>query len=366
MFLAPGLLLLTVYSLPAHALLLCDPATSEPLECSQNSCKGLRYCEGYSYGACIPTNASTISCQVCGRSGFKTCSGFTVDPDSCDAYQSELCNQCDDDGDGAIDEGLTGGPCTMPNGCSGVVACSANGPICVWSPGSRKTCASCGEGGTAACRPDGSFGPCQAATASIELPCNGCDDDLDGVEIGHVGAAELCNGMDDNCDGRLDEGPRLVEGEVCQISAACTCQPTTCAALGKNCGAVSDGCGGALNCGNCMSPQTCGGGGVSNVCGCQPLPQWQACQGKTCGTAPDGCGGTVTCGTCMSGQVCLPTQNCCTPMSQAVACKGRVCGTVSDGCGGTYLCGTCAKGQVCQSGACEDDPCNYSSCLPTE
>src|SRR5207244_9689704 len=48
-------------------------------------------------------------------------------------------------------------------------------------------------------------------------------------------------------------------------TAACT--PTTCAAQGKNCGTISDGCGGTLTCGVCTAPQTCGGGGVANVCG---------------------------------------------------------------------------------------------------
>ncbi len=47
--------------------------------------------------------------------------------------------------------------------------------------------------------------------------------------------------------------------------AACT--PTTCAAQGKTCGALSDGCGGTLACGACTAPATCGGGGVANVCG---------------------------------------------------------------------------------------------------
>jgi peptidoglycan/xylan/chitin deacetylase (PgdA/CDA1 family) len=45
------------------------------------------------------------------------------------------------------------------------------------------------------------------------------------------------------------------------------CTPTTCSAQGKNCGTISDGCGGTLTCGSCTSPQTCGGGGVANVCG---------------------------------------------------------------------------------------------------
>lgn len=51
------------------------------------------------------------------------------------------------------------------------------------------------------------------------------------------------------------------------IIAGGTCAPTTCAAQGKNCGTISDGCGGTLVCGSCTSPQTCGGGGVVNVCG---------------------------------------------------------------------------------------------------
>jgi hypothetical protein len=34
-----------------------------------------------------------------------------------------------------------------------------------------------------------------------------------------------------------------------------------------NCGQVGDGCGNVLNCGTCTAPDTCGGGGVANVCG---------------------------------------------------------------------------------------------------
>ena len=51
---------------------------------------------------------------------------------------------------------------------------------------------------------------------------------------------------------------------VTPSTAACT--PTTCAAQGKNCGTILDGCGGSLVCGSCTAPQTCGGGGVANVC----------------------------------------------------------------------------------------------------
>ena len=49
--------------------------------------------------------------------------------------------------------------------------------------------------------------------------------------------------------------------------APAPCTPTTCAAQGKNCGTIPDGCGGTLTCGVCTAPLTCGGGGVANVCG---------------------------------------------------------------------------------------------------
>ena len=53
-------------------------------------------------------------------------------------------------------------------------------------------------------------------------------------------------------------------GYTCQINGTCTknpCVPATCASLGRNCGTVSDGCGGTLTCGNynggCQTGYTC-------------------------------------------------------------------------------------------------------------
>ena len=91
-----------------------------------------------------------------------------------------------------------------------------------------------------------------------------------------------------------------------------TCAPITCAALGKNCGSLSDGCGGTLNCGTCGGSQTCGGGGKANVCG-PCLPTTCADQGKTCGGIPDGCGSWLNCGTCSGTQTCggAGTANVC-------------------------------------------------------
>lgn len=82
------------------------------------------------------------------------------------------------------------------------------------------------------------------------------------------------------------------------------CQPKTCQQLGFDCGEVaSDGCGGTLNCGTCVAPSTCGGGGKANVCGCMPRTQCTFEEGE-CGVAPNGCGGFISCGTCQEPEVC--------------------------------------------------------------
>jgi GH18 family chitinase len=88
-----------------------------------------------------------------------------------------------------------------------------------------------------------------------------------------------------------------------QFSSSCT--PTTCAAQGKECGTIADGCGGNLNCGSCTSPESCGGGtpSVANVCGCTPTVTC-AGAGKNCGSIADGCGGSLNCGTCTSPATC--------------------------------------------------------------
>src|SRR5438067_242297 len=72
--------------------------------------------------------------------------------------------------------------------------------------------------------------------------------------------------------------------------------PSTCMALGAECGDVADGAGGVLHCGACTAPMTCGGGGTANHCGC--TPRSCAAQNKTCGTLDDGCGHALDCGAC--------------------------------------------------------------------
>ena len=117
------------------------------------------------------------------------------------------------------------------------------------------------------------------------------------------GGMVLMGGAVFSCGGTVSEPPAAREPFAPASSLACQAQ--TCQSLAKNCGPVSDGCGGVLECGACGSGQRCGGGGGPNVCGygaCTPASCAE--QGKDCGSVSDGCGNMVVCGTCGAGQVC--------------------------------------------------------------
>ncbi len=83
-----------------------------------------------------------------------------------------------------------------------------------------------------------------------------------------------------SCCGTSGKNGVCVEESGAKFGVCCTPDCT-----GKECG--DDGCGGS--CGTCTAPQTCGGGGTVNVCGCTPRTTCPA--GDNCGSVPDGCGG---------------------------------------------------------------------------
>jgi M6 family metalloprotease-like protein len=81
-----------------------------------------------------------------------------------------------------------------------------------------------------------------------------------------------------------------------------TFNPTFCkSVLNKDCDTVNDGLGGQVQCGGCTAPQSCGGGGVSNACGCTEVQ----CDGS-CGEINRRCGpGFIDCiGHCPEGSSC--------------------------------------------------------------
>lgn len=139
------------------------------------------------------------------------------------------------------------------------------------------------------------------------------------------------------------------------LDGTATCVPSTCAAYPGQCGAaLSNGCGGTIDCSAaCTGGQTCDA--TSGTCTGTCVPA--TCQVGQCGSVSDGCGGNLACGTCPGGDPCVANQ-CCQPAS----CVPGQCGNFSNGCGGSLSCG-CAQGESCQNGHCACQP--LTQCPPT-
>lgn len=146
------------------------------------------------------------------------------------------------------------------------------------------------------------------------------------------------------------------------------CFPHQCESSDLNCGELDDGCGSTVQCGSCTSPESCGGGGHPNVCGCAAPSDSQLCDdaGFKCGplTRADSCGKlrSVACGVCGAGQVCAAAAtgaSClpCSPETDAVFCARHLasCGELSsqDNCEHPRVasCGACA-GCAADGGSC--------------
>jgi C1A family cysteine protease len=174
------------------------------------------------------------------------------------------------------------------NGCGGALNCG--------SCPTGQTCNAYGQ--CVVCQPD-------CAGKQCGLSPNGC---------GSCGTCSLPNSAS-NCNSSYqctisycyigyadcDRNP----GNGCETAGQCTngsaCTSTTCAASGRVCGTMSDGCGGTLSCGNCASGQTCNASGKC-IAGCTPA----TCSsiGFSCGMAANGCGGALNCGSCACGETC--------------------------------------------------------------
>jgi hypothetical protein len=164
--------------------------------------------------------------------------------------------------------------------------------------------------------------------------------------------AQCGDSVDDGCGGSLFCGACGGANMVC-ASNQCTCQPIRCTDLGASCGTYPDGCGSTVSCGQCANAADAGASwcnaGICSDLPCQPI----TCPMDACGDLSDGCGGILHC-SASDGGACTPPETCggggvantcgCTPKNCAQA--GAQCGMVSDGCGNTIDCGSDCPGQM--------------------
>src|SRR5690554_5593843 len=103
----------------------------------------------------------------------------------------------------------------------------------------------------------GCTAPWTCADGIIQAPevCDG--EGLGGADCASLGFDKGTLGCANSCL-EFDTAACVSDGE---------CAPKTCATEGAQCGAIDDGCGGTLDCGECAGDLSCGGGGEANRCG---------------------------------------------------------------------------------------------------
>ncbi len=187
----------------------------QPPQCTPKTCAQ----QGIECGQAGDGCGNVIQCPMCPDG--QTCGGGGV-ASKCGApacvKQTCAPNQCG----------------SIADGCGGIAVC----PPCVNG--------TCGGGGTPnVC----GMGACQPLACPAPAPGSQCGPVADGC------------GAIVNCACPADTP--CVNGKC----GAPACVPRTCDQAGANCGQIADGCGGLVNCGTCLAPQSCGGGGINNVCG---------------------------------------------------------------------------------------------------
>jgi hypothetical protein len=301
---------------------------------------------------CDPDAAVDIDCT--GKCGpvHDACSGAT-----------KMCGGCDplptaDGGTQVQVCDLTTNTCTTPK-----VTCAELGAQCGTARNSCGQFLDCPDGPTKGC-PDGQecnpdTNQCQACEnvtcADLGYECGfawlGCGPNVENTDCGQCapdadGGARVCNPTFNRCE------PKCTPGSAATLCAAAK------TASGVECGFITDGCGGIVECDSnvtgfgCPAGETCGVQGIANHCDPAPTPDECVAMGRTCGDITSSCTGQkIHCGDCTTGQVCNSDGLCGAPCA-AKTCADFAqyqCGTFPDGCGGNVTCGTCPNGVCDQS-----------------
>jgi hypothetical protein len=163
-------------------------------------------------------------------------------------------------------------------------------------------------------------------------------------DCGSCGAGRVCNGAFNICEPTCT--PKSAK-ELCDAAKAKS---------GVECGTITNGCGGTVNCDSvagygCKDGERCGVRGLKNRCDPKETPDECKALGRNCGEITSVCTGLkVQCGTCPTGQVCNANGVCGAPCQPKTCAdyKEFQCGVFDDACGGTLSCG-CSGGGVCDN-----------------
>ena len=196
---------------------------------------------------------TTSACSTsCGTPGLRTCASDCSGFSACVA--TEACNDCDDDGDGVPDDGLfcrrgSTRSCVTGCGTSGVETCNGSCTGYSTCAAATETCNGCDDNGNGV--PDDGLACVQGSSRSCVTVCGtagteSCNGSCTGYGV-CAAATETCgNGCDDDRDGMTDEGcmPPGPVNDMCTGAIAISMAGTGTTITGSTVGGTNQaGCG---------------------------------------------------------------------------------------------------------------------------
>jgi hypothetical protein len=267
------------------------------------------------------------SCKAnrkCSATGLSECTAKTP--------ASEVCNQLDDDCDGATDN------LAATLGCTVKAFEDAGSKIDCKSDGDCKTAGEACEPATGKCKV--LIGACPGkpvCNATGKLECTEAS----------TPSAEVCNGEDDDCDGTKDEGfefeaagGKISVGEACGAGACaggtvvCTDKATSACSTGdkggtETCDGVDNDCNGLTDDGSCDDKDACttdACNGATKKCTNTPgadCDDKDDCTVDSCDTSSGTCKNIPSSGSCDDGDQCTVGDICTTEANKAVCTPGK-------------------------------------------